>query len=156
MARPPFATFEDIETRFPRELVTLAADETTRLVDRDRVDATLIDVATEIRAILAARYTPDQLDKLDTDSFAVLKLFSIDMTLYRVALAYSRATEALKERYDIAVKRLEGIASGKGGLTFEGGSGSGSDDEDGLVGPNEVILVAPERLFTRKRFAGGR
>jgi len=153
MSRPPFATFDEIKARHPRELLIVAADEKTRELDRARVDAALIDVSTEIRAILAARYTPAELDRCDTDSLGVLKLFSIDMAMYRTALSNARSTEQIKERYDNAVKRLESIAKGNGGLTFEGG-GSGSPDEDGeggVISPNDVILVAPERVFTRRR-----
>lgn len=157
MARAPFATFDEIKARHPRELAVVAADEKTREMDPARVDAALIDVSTEIRAILAARYTPDELNRCDTDSLGVLKLFAIDMALYRIALSNARSSEPMKERYDIAVKRLEAIAAGRGGLTFEGsgasaGGGAGGDGEGGKLSPNDVVLVAPERVFTRNRF----
>ena len=43
------------------------------------------------------------------------------------------------------------IAAGKGALTTTlTGSGDGAS-ETGDVGQNEVLVVAPERLFTRER-----
>lgn len=157
MARQPYATFEEMQRRHPRELAVVGADEQTREIDRARVEAALTDVSTEIRAILAARYTPDQLDRCDEDSLGVLTLFCIDMAMYRVALSNARSSEAIKERYETAVKRLEGIAAGRGGLTFEddsggSGGGSGADGLSGSIAPNEAVLTAPKRIFTRKRF----
>lgn len=150
----PYATRLDVQERHPREIAVLAADETTRQVDWARVDASLVDVSAEIRGILAARYSPSELGRLDADSLALLKLFAVDMSLYRVALSFGRQTPATKERYDLAVARLEAIASGKGGLGIEPGPGNpgpGDGDGSGEASPNEVILDAPERMFTRDR-----
>jgi phage gp36-like protein len=139
----PFALPADIEYRYPREAHVLAADERTRTIDWDRVEAALSDVSTEIRAILQARYTPVQIDDLDESSLGVLRLFAIDMALYRVSLSFGRQTEQIKTRYDLAVARLEGIAKGKGGLTFR------SRASDATTSPGEVQISAPERQFTR-------
>jgi len=154
MSRQPYATFEEMQRRHPRELAVVGANEQSREIDRSRVEAALVDVSTEIRAILAARYTPDQLDRCDEDSLGVLTLFCIDMAMYRIALSNARSTEQIRERYETAVKRLEGIAAGRGGLTFESSGGSGSDGDglSGSISPNEAVLTAPQRMFTRKRF----
>jgi len=148
LARPPFATLDDLQARHPRDVALLCADEQTRLPDVDRVTAALADVSTEIRAILARRYAPAQIDLIDDDSAGALKLFAMDMALYRVALSFGRQTEAIKERYDIAVKRLEGIASGRGGLTFATGV-AGVDPQTST--PNVVLSEGPQRQFTRDR-----
>lgn len=142
----PFALAADIEYRYPREVQVLAADERTRVVDWDRVEAALADVSTEIRAILQGRYTPAEIDDLDDDSLGVMRLFAIDMALYRVSLSFGRQTEALKTRYDLAVQRLEGIAKGRGGLTFKRAAGAPGEAP---VSPSEVLIDAPERVFTR-------
>ncbi|GJD93361.1 phage protein Gp36 family protein [Methylobacterium iners] len=153
--RAPFVTLAEIQARHPRELAVLAADETTRQVDPVRVEAACADVSSEIRAILAARYTGEDLDRLDAESRSVLRLYAIDMALYRVALSFGRQTEAIQVRYATAVKRLEGIAAGRGALNFEGGSASAPAGEPTTSGsPNEVVIDAPERLFTRRRFGG--
>lgn len=148
-----YATRQDVQERHPREIAVLAADEITRQVDWARVDASLVDVSAEIRGILAARYSPSELGRLDPDSLALLKLFAVDMALYRVALSFSRQTPATKERYDLAVARLQGIAKGTGGLGIEPGPAGPGDGGDGTgeASPNEVILEAPERMFTRDR-----
>lgn len=149
-----YATIADLQARFPAELITLAADETTGERDDVRIGHALADSSIEIRAILAARYSPAELASLDEASLAVLRVYCSDMALYRVALSFSRSSETIKERYDQAVKRLEAIAAGKGALSTTGGASGGPAGGDALpdgVGQNEVVLVAPERVFTRER-----
>jgi phage gp36-like protein len=124
----PFATKDDVQARYPSDAALLCADETTREPDWARFDAALADVSMEIRIILQARYTSAQLNDLDAESLWRLKLFFDRHAMYRVAVTFARSTEEIKTRYDIAVTRLEGVASGKkGALTFNS-SGSGSVD----------------------------
>lgn len=150
----PYATTADVQARYPSEAALLCADETTRAPDWDRFDAALVDVSMEIRIILKARYTPAQLDDLDDESLGALKAFAIDMSMYRVAVAYSRSTDRLKEIYDAAVARLEGIATGrKGALTFNTSGGS-IDGEGVSPSPGEAIVIAPDRQFTREKMGG--
>ncbi|MBB3461982.1 gp436 family protein [Rhizobium sp. BK377] len=149
---PAFATIADLESRFPNDLALVAADEQTGVRDDVRIGLGLDDATTEIRAILAARYSAADLAALDESSLAVVKVYCIDIAFYRIALAFSRSTENIKERYDQAIKRLEAIASGKGALTTTNtGAGSSPADTAGDVGQNEVIVEAPERVFTRER-----
>ncbi|UWU13269.1 DUF1320 domain-containing protein [Rhizobium sullae] len=147
---PAFATIADIEARFPSELLLVAANEETGLRDDVRIGHGLDDASTEIRAILAARYSAADLAALDENSLAVVKVYCIDIAFYRIALSFSRSTDNIKERYDQAIKRLEAIASGKGALTTTN-SGAGPVEDGSDVGQNEVILEAPERVFTRAR-----
>lgn len=149
-----YATIADLEARYPSELTLLAANETTGLRDDVRIGHALGDASIEIRSILAARYSSAELAALDADALAVLRVYASDITLYRVALSFSRSTDTIKERYDMAIKRLEAIAGGKGalGTTVSGSTpvpGTGGDVGD--IGQNEVVLVAPERVFTRER-----
>jgi phage gp36-like protein len=150
-----YATLADIDNRYPNELVILASDEETGLVDAGRVAASLSDASLEVRAILRARYGSDELGRLDADSLGVLQVYTIDIALYRVALSFSRSNERIKERYESAIKRLEAIANGKGGLSFlSDGSGSQASDDPAVSSPNEVLIDAPGRVFTRDRLRG--
>jgi phage gp36-like protein len=143
---PPFALTADVQARFPNEAATLCADEQSRLPDWSRFDEAMGDVSMEMRAILAARYSAEQLGALDDDSNAVLKLFAIDMAMYRVALSFSRTNDQIKARYDNAVKRLEGIAAGRGALnpatpaTLPGQSGG---DLAGSTPHEAIVQIAP-------------
>ncbi len=151
-----FATLDQLVARHPAELVLLAADETTGLRDDARVEAALLDASAEMRGILQARYTPADLDALDDLSREILAVYAMDVALYRVALSFSRSSDRLKESYDNAVKRLEAIAGGKGGLTVvsggAGGTSSSTSDDVVEIGPNGVVIDVPERIFTRDRF----
>lgn len=145
----PFALPADVEYRYPREIGVLAADERTRQIDWDRVQAALVDVSMEIRSILLGRYTTAQIDDVDEDSLGLLRGYSIDMALYRVSLNFNRQTEAIKARYDAAVARLEAIAKGRGALSFRTAGG-----EQRPTSPGEVLIEAPERMFTRATLRG--
>ena len=145
-----FATVSDVQARFPDDAALLCANESTRLPDWSRFAAALSDVSMEIQIVLQARYTPARLAELDEESLGALKIFAIDMAMYRVAVAWSRTTEQLKARYDLAIARLEGIASGKkGALTFNGGAGA-VDGVTSNASPGEALIVSNERQFTRE------
>lgn len=154
-----FATLADVLARYPAEATVLAADETTRERDDARIEAALVDASAEIRAVLFARYTRAEIGRIDDDSRGVLRIYATDIALYRVALSFGRSNERIKERYDVALKRLEAIAAGKGALTFDGPGGAGTGGgtlpgEPNDVGPAEPLVVAPERVFTRDRLRG--
>ena len=151
-----FATLADLEARHPGELITLAADEQTGFRDDIRVERALSDASAEMRLILKARYTVDDLARLDADSAESLAVLAMDIALYRIALAFARSNERIEARYEAAIKRLEAVAAGKGGLTFEGRDGDTGGEADGgaAISPNEVVIDAPERLFTRARSGG--
>lgn len=153
-----FATLADVLARYPAEATVLAANEQTRQRDDARITASITDASAEIRAILFARYTRDDLDRIDDDSREVLRIYATDIALYRVALSFGRSNERVKERYDIAIRRLEAIAAGRAALTFDGpgggGTGGGEAGEPSSIGPGEAIVEAPERMFTRDRLRG--
>lgn len=153
-----YATIADIESRYPAELVLLAADEATGLVDEVRVEAALQAADADIHAILFGRYQPAELARLDAASRIVLTTYAVDIGLYRVALSFSRSNERVKQQRDAAIERLTAIATGKGGLSFEPSGGGdvagGGSVLPGSIGPNEVVLVGPERVLTRDRMRG--
>ncbi|HEY0328821.1 MAG TPA: phage protein Gp36 family protein [Rhodopseudomonas sp.] len=152
-----FATLTDVLARYPSEATILAADETSRVRDDSRIEAALDDGSAEVRAILAARYTRDELARIDDDSRAALRIYTTDIALYRVALSFGRSNERVKERYDVAIARLQAIAKGSAALTFDGpgGRGSGAAGEPaGAVSPNEAIVIANDRVLTRDRLRG--
>lgn len=148
----PYATIADLEARFPNDLTIISADETTGLRDDVRIEHSLSDASIEIRSILAARYSPSELNAFDADALALLRIYTMDVAFYRTALAFSRSTDNIKERNDQAIKRLEAIAAGKGALGTTIAAAGSADAAGGAdVGQNEVILEAPERMFTRER-----
>ncbi|MGF3027866.1 phage protein Gp36 family protein [Methylobacterium aquaticum] len=153
--RAPFVTRPEIQARHPRELAVLAADEKTREIDAVRVDNACADASVEIRGILASRYTPDDLERVDAEGAAVLRLYAIDIALYRVSLSFGRSSETIEKRYAAAVARLRDMAAGKGALTVAPAGGPAAAEGPATSGsPNEVVIDAPERLFTRRRFGG--
>ncbi len=150
-----FATLSDLVTRYPSEATLLAADETTGLRDDTRLQAAIEDASAEVAGVLQARYTLADLARADADSRRILAIYTMDVALYRVALSFARSTDAIRERRDQALKRLEAIAAGRGGLSFDG-DGDGPGGAGGAAASPQTVLVdAPARLFSRARFAAG-
>lgn len=154
----PYATIDDIRARYPAELVLLAADETTGLVDEVRVAQALAGASADINGVLFGRYTAGELARVGPDSAEILRTYAIDIALYRVALSFARSSDRLKEMRDAAIETLKLIAKGTGGLTFEGSSGGTGEASDpasgGAASPNEVLVVGAERMMSRDRLRG--
>jgi phage gp36-like protein len=146
-----FCTLDDLVERFPEQLALLAADETTGIRDDVRVERACRDASAEIRGILFARYASDDLMRMDEASAEILRVYAIDIVLYRISVAFSRTSETLKERYDASIARLTAIAAGKGGLIILGAGSVGDDADVGAISPGGVVIDAPERMFTRDR-----
>ncbi|WP_279480266.1 gp436 family protein [Aureimonas sp. SK2] len=149
-----FATLADLEARHPAELITLAAHEQTGLRDDARVERAIEDATAEVRAILKARYSAAELERVDPESFATLRLYAMDVALYRISLAFTRTSEAITERYKSAIRRLEAIAAGKGALSFTGGDAGSGAATPSEASPGEVLIDAPARVFNRDRMRG--
>lgn len=150
-----YATLADMEARYPRELIVLAADEDTGERDDARIVAAISDASSEVRGVLKARYGLEELSRLDDDSLGTLRLYTIDIALYRVAIAFSRSSERLEDRYNAAIKRLEAISAGRGGLSFTNSeTGDAETGGTGSTSPNQVLIDAPARVFTRDRLRG--
>lgn len=156
MSDATFATLQDLATRYPRELLTLAADESTGERDDVRILAVLGDVSVEIRSILLKRYRRAELENLDDDARNTLRVYAMDMALYRVALSFSRSSERLKDGYDNALKALRGLTAGEGALGIIGGDPTPGPAEDGTATADNgrVLMESNERLFTRNRMRG--
>ena len=144
-----FATLADLQERHPQEVVLLGADETTGLLDEVRVVRALDDASVEARTILAARYSPAEIARIDDDGLAILRIYVMDIALYRAALSFSRLTDEIRERYQAAVKRLEAIAAGKGALSITGEPAAGGDTGVETSGGGAAIASA-EPFFPRR------
>ncbi len=152
-----YATLADVDARYPQQLAQLAADETTGVRDDARIDAVLIDVSSEIDSLLLARYRRDELARLDEPSLALLRSYAIAMSLYKVALSFSRSSERVQAAYDGAVTSLRAIGKGGGALTFDPDPSAqpvATTPGEAAGGNTSVLFEADERVFTRRRTRG--
>ncbi len=133
----------------------LAADERTREIDPVRIEAACLDASVEIRGILASRYTPADLERgRRREPGGAAPLRHRHRALSR-GFVLQPLHETIEKRYGAAVARLRDMACGKGALTVEPAGTPATADAPGTSGsPNEVVIDAPERLFTRRRFGG--
>lgn len=136
----PYATQADLETRFgSKELAKLTDRTAGSVINAAVVDRALVDAAAEIDGYLAVRY------QLPLASVPVA-LAQLACDIARYNLWGERATEAIKGRYDDAVRRLKAIAGGSFKL----------DAAAPLVeaaGSNEAVVSGPSRP---RVFNGGR
>ena len=103
-----YATLADVDARYPDELARLAAGP-DGLSDDARIDAALVDVSTEIDAVLLARWRRDELARIDAASVALLRSFAVRMSLHMVSLAFSRASEPVEKSYNAAKASLKDL-----------------------------------------------
>ena len=141
-----YCTQTDILHRLDEEsLIRLTDDAGTGAVDDTKVTEAITDADAEINGYLAVRH-PVPLDPVPDNVFK----YSIDIAIYNL---YSRKADVVpdnrKNRYDTAIRYLEGIAGGKWTL--------GADDPDGNpaeIDSPELSSENPERIFTRNKMRG--
>lgn len=141
-----YCTRTDILNRLDEEsLIRLTDDAGTGSVDDTVVTEAITDADAEIDGYVAVRH-PVPLDPVPDN---ILK-YSVDIAIYNL---YSRRSDTVpdnrKERYQAAVRYLEGVARGKWTL--------GADDPEGNpaeIDSPELSSENPERIFTRKKMEG--
>ena len=152
-----YATLADVDARYPDELAQLAADRNTGIRDDARIDAALLDVSTEIDAILLARWRRDELARIDAPSLALLRSFAVRMSLHVVSLAFSRASEPVEKSYTAAKASLRDLVKGDGAITFDPDPAAqpvAVDPGEQSISNTAVLIEGNERLFTRTRTRG--
>lgn len=108
-----YATQQQMIDRFGyQEIMELTDRVGTGNIDADVMDGALLDAEAEINSFLASRYTLP----LAQTSQELVRL-SCDITRYR--LFDIRATEAVKARYDDAIKKLRDVAKGVASLGID-------------------------------------
>lgn len=104
-----YCTRADLITRFGEaELIQLTDSSNSGEIDDDVVNQAITDAGAEIDGYIAGRV---DLPLADEDVPALLNLYACDITRYR--LFKDGAYEQVTERYNIALKFLRDVASGK-------------------------------------------
>lgn len=143
-----YATQDDIVALYSLDALHVADRDGDGVPDAAAVARALDGAAAEIDSYLGVRY---QLPVADPSG--LLKQFSVDVAMYRLALSRDVLTEEHRRRYDDVVKHLVKIAEGKASLNLP----APVDAETGVptpTSPRPIVAGGPQRLFTRDTTRG--
>ncbi|MGR3433496.1 MAG: phage protein Gp36 family protein [Shimia sp.] len=146
-----YATQADIETIYSPDALHVADRDGDGVVDAAAVARALDAASDEVDTYLGSRYAVP----LPNPTAFVVQL-TIDIALYRLALARDVLTAEARQRYEDAIGHLKSIASGKAALPVghqDGGEGEGSAGAADL-GPRPLLTHGPEREFNRDKMVG--
>ena len=119
-------------------LIRLSDPDNGVAVDTDLVESAIEDASATIDSNLAVRYSLPLSEEQQTP---VLKVFAVDISVYRMAMRATIQTEEMRQRYDDAIRGLERIADRKADLGVPV-SEDGDDEEDtDRVGANARIIA---------------
>lgn len=146
----PYATAADIVDLYGAQQLAVIADrDGDGLVDAGTVERALAEASTEIDLHIGARY-PLPLPTIPD----ALRRLTIDIAVYRLALAGSVATTEFRTRYDDAIKLCQRIAEGKATLQLPPEPGTPAEDGAASSGPRPIVTSGPDRLFSRTTTRG--
>ncbi len=146
----PYATEADLDRVWGREQVDLVTiDETLGGRDEAKIAASLDDASAIVDSYCGRRYA---LPLALADAGARLVTgYVCDIALARLATTAGRMSEIIKARNDAAFAWLRDVAAARADLPVAGVSGAPSAPP---ITPNEAVLVADERVFTRDTLRG--
>lgn len=134
-----YATQQDIVDRFGEdELFVIADRDHDGAIDSNVVTGALDDATDEINAYVGQRY---HLPVVSAPP--VLTRLCVDIALYRLSSNSAAYTEEKRQRYEDALRFLDGLATGRFSLGLSDGS-----QADTSVG--EVEMVSAPRRFSRR------
>ena len=130
-----YATVDDAIRQHGERMIRDVSDhDRDGAIDVPTVEQALEDSSSEIDSYLAIRY-PTPLPAVPT----VVRLYTVEMAVYRMANTGAGYSEDLRKRYEDAVAFLKSIAAGKAdlaGIAEKGdGAGGGQEAEDGSITP---------------------
>lgn len=146
-----YATETDLDRVWGRETVDLVTiDAALQGRDADKIAAALDDASAILDSYCARRYpAPFTL----TDSgLRLVNGYVCDIAMGRLASTAGRMTEIIKARSDAALQWLRDVAAARADLPVVPSTANGPAAPS--ISPNEAILEANERFFTRDTLRG--
>lgn len=142
-----YATEDDLDRVWGRETIDLVTIDTTlEGRDADKIAAALEDASAIVDSYCARRYPLPLV--LSDAGVRLVTGYACDLAVGRLASTAGRMTDIIKARSDAALQWLRDIAAARANLPLAAAPGG---PEPQTVAPNEAIVEAPERVFTRDR-----
>lgn len=144
-----YASEADLDRKWGAEFVTLLSfDESTQARDHDKIAAALAAATAQMNGWLAKRYTPP-IDA-SADGLLLLKNLCADLAVGELANTPGTRNEIVTEAVAAARKFMADVASGRADIPQNPPPGAPAP----AVSPNEAIVAANDREFTRNRLRG--
>lgn len=146
-----YATEADLDRVWGvRDVDLVSIDATLAGRDHAKISAALDDASGIVESYCGRRY-PLPLTLSDTGQRLVTG-YVCDVAVYRLATQAGRMTEIIKDRNAQALAWLTAVAQGKADLLVVAAPGTAAAAPS--ITPNEAVLVADERFFSRDRLRG--
>ena len=147
-----YAAEVDLDAQWGANTVNLVSlDEATNQRDHARIAAALDAASAFMDGYLARRYALPL--ALSPNGATVLRTICCDIALARLATSADRMTEIYEGRRAEAIKFMVHVAESKAAVDLLPASGSAATAGP-PVSPHETVLVAEDRLFTRRSLRG--
>lgn len=144
-----YATQADIVLLYGANALVVADHDRDGLPDEDAVTRAIDAAQGEIDTYLAARYA---LPLHEVPSF--LRQLTVDIALYRLALAADVATTEHRTRYEDALSHLKKIGEGKASLAFTTPAPAPDPEASVYDRPQPIVQGGPAKIFTRDQMRG--
>jgi phage gp36-like protein len=144
----PYATQSDIVLLYGANALVVADHDRDGVPDTGAITRAIEAAGGEVDTYIGTRY---HLPLHETPTF--LRQLTVDIALYRLALAADVATTEHRTRYEDALGHLKRIAEGKAGLVFMTPPPVPDPEAtpDPYAGPQPIVQGGPEKLFTRDK-----
>jgi phage gp36-like protein len=142
----PYATELDLDIKWGAEAVTLvAADARTGYRSHERIVAALDSATARMNGVFAKRYSLP-IDAAP-DGAILLRNLACDLAMGELANTPGARNDIIKEAVVAALKFLNDVAMGRADIPQNPAPGA----PGAAVSPNEAIVVANDREFSRNR-----
>jgi phage gp36-like protein len=143
-----YATQSDIVLLYGANALVVADHDRDGVPDTDAVTRAIEAAGGEVDTYIGTRY---RLPLHEVPTF--LRQLTVDIALYRLALAADVATTEHRTRYEDALGHLKLIGAGKAGLVFTTPPPVIDPEAtpDPYAGPQPIVQGGPEKLFTRDK-----
>jgi phage gp36-like protein len=125
-------------------LISLTDDSGAGVEDDDVITRAIADADAEIDGYVGSRHSVPL-----SPVPAVIRKYSVDISIWNIYTRRTEATPEVKDRYDSAMKFLDRVSKGQISL--------GADDPEGSPPDSGKIEVSddnPERIFNRDKMKG--
>lgn len=149
----PYALAADLDTKWTADFVTLLAyDAQTGARDAARIDAALDNASALIDGYLSKRYS------LPIDpspgGARLLRNLTCDLAVGELATTPATRNDIVIEAVKAARDFLTQLGQGKADIPQNPAPGAEGGDVPATISPNEAIVEANDRMFTRTRLRG--
>lgn len=145
-----YATEQNLDAAWGASFLdVLTIDERTTLRDGAKITSALENASALIDSYVGRRFPLPLV--LAPAGQLLLRGMCCDLAIGALATSADRMTDIIQKRYDQALSFLRDVASGKADVPMAASMGG---ESAGVITPNEAVIEAAPRVFTRDSMKG--